>query len=164
MIELFFTVSYRSPSNLVNSSEFADFKSNFKNLHDKINAEKAFATFYTGDFNGHSKFWWKNGDTTPEGKEIEELLTSLNLSQIILEPTNFLPGKRPSCIDLIVSDQPNLILDSGTRPSLDPKCHHQIIFSKINVRIPPPAPFERTVWHYDNAKVDLLQRSMKNFP
>ena len=72
-----------------------------------------------GDFNGYSQFWWPKGDTNPEGKEIEELFTSLNLIQVIAEPTNFTPGKNPSCIDLIVTDQPNLILDSGTRVSLD---------------------------------------------
>ena len=90
--KLLFTVLYRSPSNSVNSPEFADFKSNLKNLHDKINTEKPFASFYTGDFNGHSKFWWESGVTTPEGKEIEELFTSLNLSQVISEPKNFQPG------------------------------------------------------------------------
>ena len=45
-------------------------------------------------------------------------------------------GKKPSCIDLIVTDQPDLILDSGARPSLDSKCHHQIIYCKINFKIP----------------------------
>ena len=85
-------------------------------------------SFYTGDFNGHSEFFWPGGDTTPEGKKIEEIFCTLNLSQVINEPTNFTPGKLPSCIDFLVTDQPNLILDSGTRPSLDPKCHHQIIF------------------------------------
>ena len=36
-----------------------------------------------------------DGDTTPdEGKEIEDLLTSLGLSQVISEPTNFEPNKK----------------------------------------------------------------------
>ena len=59
------------------------------------------------------------GDTTPEGKEIDDLFTSLGLYQVISEPTNFEPNSKPSCIDLIITDQPNLILDSGTRASLD---------------------------------------------
>ena len=89
-------------------------------------SETPYATFFTGDFNGHSQFWWPEGDTNAEGREIEDLLTSLNLSQIIAEPTNFTPNKRPTCIDLIVTDQPNLVLDSGCRASLDPTCHHQM--------------------------------------
>ena len=101
--------------------------------------------FFTGDFNGHSQFWWPDGDSTPEGREIDDLITALGLSQVISEPTNFEPNKRPSCIDLIITDQPNLIIDSGTRASLDPLCHHQIIYGKVNFRIPPPPPFERKI-------------------
>ena len=125
--KIFFTVMYRSPSFSHKSPEFQEFMENFRNLHSKINAENPFAMFFTGDFNGHSQIWWPDGDTNPEGREIEDLFTSLNLSQVISEPTNFNPGCLPSCIDLIVTDQPNLILDSGTWASLDPKCHHQII-------------------------------------
>ena len=62
--------------------------------------------------------------TTPEDTEIKHLLSSLGLSQVICEPTNFEPNKKPSCIDLVITDQLDLVLDSGTRASLDPYCHH----------------------------------------
>ena len=137
---IFFTVLYRSPSHNHTSPEFYQFLVNFKNLYSKIQLENPYISFFTGDFNGHSQFWWPDGDSNCEGKEIEELFISLNLTQIINEPTNFTPGKNPSCIDLIVTDQPNLILDSGTRTSLDTKCHHQIIHCKVNFKIPPPPP------------------------
>ena len=52
-------------------------------------------------------------------KEIENLLSLLGLSQLISKPTNFEPNKNPSCIDLVITDQPNLVLDSGTCASLD---------------------------------------------
>ena len=120
--------------------------------------------FSIGDFNAHSQFWWSDGDTTPEGREIEDLFTSLSLPQIISEPTNFVPNKNPSCIDLIVTDQPNLILDSGTRASLDPFCHHQIIHCKVNFRIPPPPPFERKIWHFNRANIAANKKSMVIFP
>ena len=57
------------------SVKFQAFLSNFKNL--------PFATFFTGDFNAHSQFWWPDGDMNPEGMEIENLFTALCLSQII---------------------------------------------------------------------------------
>ena len=123
-----------------------------------------FAAFFTGDFNAHSEFWWPDGDTTPEGTELEELFTRLSLSPVISEPTNFEPHKNPSCIDLIITDQPNLILDSGTRPSLDSLCHHQIIYGKINFRIPPPPPFERKIWHFNRANTAAIKKSMISFP
>ena len=117
-----------------NSSNFQTFLSNFNNLYAKIKLENPFTTFFIGDFNAHSQFWWPDGDSTPEGNEIEHLLTSLGL-----------PNKKPSCIDLVITDQPNLILDSGTRASLDPYCHHQIIYCKVNFRIPPPPPLARKI-------------------
>ena len=56
------------------------------------------------------------------------------------------------------------MLDVGTRPSLDPKCHHQIIHSKINIKIPPPPPIDRQMWYYDKANTDAIRRSMISFP
>ena len=150
---IFFTVLYRSPAFDYNSPNFLAFLSNFRNLYTEIKAENPFATFFTGDFNAHSQFWWPDGDTTPEGTEIEHVLSSLGLSQVISEPTNFEPNKNPSCIDLVITDQPNLILDSGTRASLDPYCHHQIIYCKVNFKIPPPPPIHRKIWHFNRANV-----------
>ena len=81
--KIFFTVLYRSTSCKYSSIEFNDFISNFKVLHTKIQAENTYASFYTGDFNGHSQFWWPDGDNTPEGKEIDHIFSLLSLSQII---------------------------------------------------------------------------------
>ena len=104
------------------------------------------------------------GDTTPEGTKMEKRFTKLGLSQLITEPTNIEPHKNPSCIDLVVTDQPNIILDSGTRASLDSYCHHQIVHCKINFRIPPPLPFDRKIWHFNRANSAAIKRSMTNFP
>ena len=63
-----------------------------------------------------------------------------------------------------MTDQPNLILNSGTRPSLDPRCHHQIIHCKINFRVPPPPPCERRMWHYQRADINAIHRAIAHFP
>ena len=162
--KVFFTVLYRSPAFKHSTPEFDQFIQNFRNLYHKINSENPFAMFFTGDFNAHSQFWWSDGNTNLEGSDIEDLFTSLNLTQLISEPTNFEPGKNLSCIDLIVTDQPNIILDSGTRASLDSTCHHQITYGKVNFRIPPPPPSERKIWHYQRADITAIQRSMNSFP
>ena len=155
---------YRSPAFHHTSPEFLDFLSNFTNLYSKIKNENPYASFFTGDFNGHSQLWWPDGDTTAEGREIENLLSSLSLSQLIFEPTHFEPNKKPSCIDLVITDQPNLVLDSGTRASLDPFCHHQITYCKVNFNIPSPPPFERNIWHYHRANTALLKKACPAFP
>ena len=107
--KIFLTVLYRSPSFNHTSPEFQAFLLNFKNLYSKIKAENPFAMFFAGGFNAKSHFWWPDGDETLEGREIEAMITSLGLSQVIAEPTNFDPGKKSSCIDHIVIDQPNII-------------------------------------------------------
>ena len=144
--------------------EFQSFLLNFENLYSRIKAENPLAMFFTGDFNAHSQFWWPEGDTTDEGTDIDELFSKLGPSQVISEPTNYEPHKNLSCIDLLVTDQPNIILDSGTRASLDSYCHHQIIHCKVNFRIPPSLPYERKIWHYNKADSVAIKRSMTNFP
>ena len=129
---------------------------NFKELHTKIQSEKPYAQFFTGDFNAHSTFWWPDGDTNKEGSELEDLFSSLHLCQLITEPTNFTPHCRPSCIDLVLTDQPNIVLNSGVRSSLDVKCHHQLVHCKINVRTPPLPSIERRVWYYQRANVGAI--------
>ena len=162
--KIFFTVLYRSPAFNQTSPEFQAFLSHFRNLYSKIKAENHFAIFFTGDFNAHSQLWWSDGDTIPEGREIDDLLTSLGLSQIISEPTNFEPNMNPSCIDLVITDQPNLILDCETRASLDSFCHHQKIYCKVNFRIFPPSPFERKFLLFNRANTPAIKRSMTSFP
>ena len=158
--KIFFTVLYRTPCNHT-SPEFQDFLSKFETLYSNIKTENPFATFFTGDFNAQSQLWWPDGETNQEGTKIEELFSQLGLSQLTSEPTNFEPHKNASCIDLVVTDQPNIILDCGTRASLD---SYQIVHCKVNFRIPPPLPFERKIWHFNRANSAAIKRSMTSFP
>ena len=47
---------------------------------------------------------------------------------LINEPTHFLENSS-SCIGLIFTSQPNLVVQSGVHPSLHPNCDHQIVFA-----------------------------------
>ena len=62
---------------------------------------------------------------------------STNLIQLIDELTN-IRSTGMSCIDLIITDQPNLFIDFGVHPSLDNHCHYQIIHGKINLSLTSP--------------------------
>ena len=93
------------------------------------------------------------------------MFANLNLTQLIHEPTHFFRDDcRPTCIDLIATDQPNIVLDSGVRPSLDPTVKHQITFCKVNFKIPPLPDFTRKIWHFNRARTDLIQRAITEFP
>ena len=68
----------------------------------------------------------------------------------------------PSCIDLILTDQPTLIADSGVQPSLHCNCHHQITHFKININIKYPPPYERLVWDCNKANVESIKNSFES--
>ena len=91
------------------------------------------------DFNARSKSWWCEDITFHEGPLIESLTMSYGLQQLISDPTHLLPNSS-SCIHLIFTDQPNLIVNSGVHPSLHPKCHHQTTYCRcsLTVEYPPP--------------------------
>ena len=95
------------------SPEFERFLKDLENLHTKIKYENPYVMFFTGDFNAHSQTWWPDGNTNNEGIVIDNLLSALDLNQIICEPKHFEEKINPSCIDLIFCDQPNIIVDSS---------------------------------------------------
>ena len=70
--------------------------------------------------------------------------------QLISDPIHILPASS-SCIDLIFTDQPNLVVDSGVHPSLHTNYHDQITDCILNLRIFYPPPYERLVWDYKRA-------------
>ena len=84
------------------------------------------------------------------------------LNQLITMPKHILE-RSSSCIDLIFTNQPNLIIDSGIHPPIHPKCHHQIIYSKLNFKIEYPPPYTREVWDYSGAETDLINLSIESF-
>ena len=68
-----------------------------------------------------------------------------------------------SCIDLIFTSQPNIVVESSVPPSLHPNCHHQIVSAKFNLKIYYPPPYLREVWHCKEANADLIKRAISNF-
>ena len=70
-----------------------------------------------GDFNAKSKYWCSQDSTNSEGITIENVTSQFGLSQIISEATHILESSS-SCIDLIFTTQPNLVVESDVHPSL----------------------------------------------
>ena len=89
----------------------------------------------------------------------DNLLTTLNLSQLIREPTNLEDNKSLSCIDLTICDQPNFV-----RPSPDNFCKQQMTCCNLNLHIPPPPVYSRKLWHYNRANSDAMTRAVTDFP
>ena len=151
-------------------SQFDEFLLNFENLLNQISQLKSSFLVILGGFNARSRSWWCEDITSHEGNQLESLAISCGLHQLISDPTHLLPNLS-SCIDLIFTDQPNLVVDSGVHPSLHPNCHHQITFSVYNLTVEYPTPYERLVWDYNKAKTDelsikqaLMQIKWQNLP
>ena len=133
------SVIYRSPSQ--NNGEFDLFLSNFKKLLNDMNERKPFLSVITGDFNARSSSWWPEDIYTIEELKLFSLTSSNEFSQLINEPTHIQTGSS-SCIFLIFTNQPNLLVNSGVHASLHLNCHHQIIHSSFNLNIFYTPPYQ----------------------
>ena len=123
---------YRSPSQ--KHDEFQEFKWNLEmNLH-ALSTDITFLTVMIADFHAKSSNWYLNDINSFEGSQIEFLASQFAMSQVINEPTHILDNSK-SCIDLIFTSQPNMIMDSGVHPSLHSNCHHQIIYVKFDLKV-----------------------------
>ena len=113
-----------------------------------------------GDFNAKSSNWSSGDATTAEGSQLDYFTSLYCMKQLITEPTHILESSA-SCIDLIFTNQPNIVMDSGVYLSLHEKCHHQIIYSKLNLRTEYPTPYIRKIWDYNRSETDSVNRSVK---
>ena len=69
-----------------------------------------------GSFNEKLNNWYSNSNVTrSESSQIEFLASQFAMSKVIKEPTHILVNSK-SCIDLIFTSQPNMIMDSGVHP------------------------------------------------
>ena len=70
------------------------------------------------DFNARSSTWWSKYITNINGTLIDSLTTTHGFKQLISDSTHILP-QSTSSIHLILTDQPNYIIDCGTNSSLN---------------------------------------------
>ena len=113
----------------------------------------------TGDFNARSSSWWANDSTTFERTSLYSLTSSNSFCQLINEPTR-IQRNDSSCIDLILTDQPSLAVNSGVHASLHPNCHHQIIYTSFNLNITYPPPYKRLIWDYEKADSEKIRKAL----
>ena len=155
--KIFFIVAYRSPNQT--NDEFDIFHEKLQDILDSVKDEKPQCIILTGDLNCRSNQWWPGDTNTTEGIALDALLESNDLTQLIDQPTN-IESRGVSCVDLIITDQPNLLVDYGIHSSLDNFCHHQIIYGKVNVSVPSPPPYKRQVWDYSEANKEEIRNTL----
>ena len=146
---------YQSPSQ--SSDSFEEFADNLQLSLDKISNQNPFVTVALGDFNTEFSNWYKHDKTTYEGSKIDAITSQFGLQQLIKEPTHIL-GDSSSCIDLIFTSHPSLVMESDVHLSLHLNCHHQLTYAKFNFKIHYLPPYEREIWHYQKANTVFLEQ------
>ena len=154
------TSLYRSPSQTADN--FDSFLDNLKSSLDAMTDNNPFLVVAIAYFNARSSSWCINDKSNYEGTKINCLATEYDLKQVVKELTDLLESSS-SCIDLIFISQPNLVMDAGVHPSLHANCLHQIVYAKYNLKIHYPPPYEREVWHFHKADINLIRRAMNEF-
>ena len=113
-----------------------------------------------GDQNARFSSCWKEGETTAEGTHWEPLTCLHNFHQLIAELTHILPNYN-LCVDLIFTNQPNLIVTCGASSSLNSQCHHQIPCSKLNINVEYSPPYEWLVQDYKKANTKSIKKPIE---
>ena len=109
---------YRSPSQT--TKKFEVFVKHLELTLELIFTNNLYLTVVIGDFNVKSHNWYKDDKTIASGTKLEIMASRYGPTQIINEPTHTLEDVS-SCVDLIFTSQPNLVLDSGVHSLLHPK-------------------------------------------
>ena len=133
---------YRSPNQ--SHDIFETFFDNFELNVDTIANKNPYLIVILGDFNAKSSNWYKHDKTTYEGSKIEAITSQFGLKQLIQEPTHILSNSS-SCIDLVFTSQPNLVMESTVHSSLHENCHHQLVHAKFNLKVCYLPPYEREI-------------------
>ena len=151
---------YQSPCQTADN--FDSFLDNLKLNLDAMTDNNPFLVVVIGNFNARSLGWCINDKNNYEGTKIDCLASEYDLRQVINEPVHLLEDSSSS-IDLSFTSQPNLVIDAGVHPSLHANCHHQIVYAKFNLKIHYLPTYEREVWHFQKADINLIRRAMNEF-
>ena len=155
-----FVALYRYPSQSQDNSE--TFANNFEMMLEFLAQRNPLLLTATGDFNAKSSNWYNKDKTSFKSNTIENVTSQLGLHHVINEPTHILPNSS-LYIDLIFTSQPNMVIKSGVYSSFHSSCHHQIVFAMINMKICYPPPYSRQVWHFKEARTDLIRNTFNDF-
>ena len=124
-----------------------------------MSIEEPCCIIITGNFSFRSPHWWEDERKYDEGSIFEPCTGELGLQQLVCEAIHFI-GESKSCIDLMFANQRNLYLETGVYPTLHEQFHHHVVFAKITAFNLTPPPYKRKLWHYDQANIPAIRKSI----
>ena len=114
----------------------------------------------TGDFNGKCLKWYFFNTSDNIGKRLDTITSTAGHGEITDKPSHF-RNNSFSCIGPIFTSHPNIIVDSDIENSICSNCHHDIIYGKINFRVPLPPQHFRTICYYKNPDASSIQHAIE---
>ena len=115
-----------------------------------------------GEFNAESPTWWYDNKISKEGIRLDAFSSHHGLHQVVQKTTHLMETSA-SCIDLIFTNQQNLVIDSGVHPSLHFNYHHQIAYCKLNLTIKISPAYESLVLDYKKANTKKVKNLLNKF-
>ena len=126
--------------------------SNLQSFNDASSNEKPLVIVLSGDFNSISPLFWDEEEIeTAKGKKLSKFMMTIGLERIINEPTHFQADCSPTCVALILTNNPPAFVDSDVISSPDEHCVHQIIQGNINFSVPCRSPYKWEISKYERA-------------
>lgn len=89
---------------------------------------------------------------------LDNITSTSGYNQTIKTPIHF-SSSSSSCIDLVFSSNMSY-LTTGMEQSVYNKCHHNIIYGKLNFGILLPLPYYRKMWDYEKTNTEGIQRAI----
>ena len=127
---------------------------------DHVNNKLSVCSFITGDFNAMCSKLCIKDITNSVGHETDTIILSAGYNQFINKPTDIV-NNLSSCIDPIFCNKVNLISNCSVDFSIVERCHHNIIFGKINIPLPPSYVCE--TWDYSSANSKNIAKYCLDF-
>ena len=115
------------------------------------------------DWPSVSRHDWNSIHTDSElGMSLFNLVAQFNLFQLIDEPTRT-NEYSTSLLDLLITDSPGLILDSGVLAPIS-NSDHSVIFCSFSLSYHKDRSFKRGVWSYKKADFQGLNTTLSSAP
>ena len=150
---------YRPPGSRADAQEFLD---NFQLIVNLMFVHSPDSIFILGDFNDRCIYWEDNHSNSELGLKFRDLIENNIMFQIIRDPTYITPNYR-SLLDLVITDSPGYVLDSGVAtPIGDP--FHCFIYCKLSIQYSKDVKYEREIWQYNKCDFQQLNLALLDCP
>lgn len=104
--KIILSVTYRQHYD--SKTELDSFIVKYKEMCQLVSAENPLCSLHIGDLNCRSSEFWSADVDNDAGNLLVSVLDDTGLQQLVHEPTHMINNSK-SCIDLAITDQPNLI-------------------------------------------------------